>query len=244
MLACLCKAAAMPVAAATAIVRRTMVSVRVLLLAAGACVAVAQPHAADADFAQRCEALAAQARISVVFEDRPITRDDTRTREQLRHLSQLGGAPTHHVYGLTYAQARMGYSMQSTALAAPGGAVCVIPTLSVTLGLADLTVYLARELTQPCRRAIVEEHEQDHVAVWRSHLRAGARLLEPVLREALARPFQFASIADAQTGLREQIDATLTPLTRRLQDGIVQANRDLDSPGSYQAASRRLKACP
>jgi len=67
MLACLCKAAVMPVAAATAEVRRTMVSVRGLLLAAGACMAVAQPHAADADFAQRCEALAAQARISVVF---------------------------------------------------------------------------------------------------------------------------------------------------------------------------------
>lgn len=201
-------------------------------------------HAVDAGFAERCDALAIQAQVSVVFEDRPITRDDTRTREQLRNLSQRGGAANHHVYGLTYAQARMGYSMRSTALASPGGAVCVVPSLTVTLGLSDLTVYLARELVQPCRRAIVEAHEQEHVAVWRNHLRAGARLLEPVLREALARPFHFASMADAQTGLRQQIDATLAPLTRNLQDGILQAHRDIDSPGSYQAASRRLNACP
>jgi len=205
---------------------------------------VLQARAADADFAQRCEALASQARVTVRFEDRAVTRDDTRDRAQLRNLSQHDGATNHHVYGLTYGQARMGYSLRSTALSQPGGGVCVIPQLTVTIGLADLTVYLARELEHPCRRAIVEQHEQEHVAVWRNHLRAGARMLEPVLRNALARPFHFASIADAQAGLRQQIDAVLNPLTRQLQDGIVQANRDIDSPGSYQAAARRLNACP
>jgi hypothetical protein len=217
---------------------------RVHSIAAVGVFALGHACAANTDFAQRCDALAVQAQVSVVFEDRPITRDDTRTREQLRNLSQRGGAANHHVYGLTYAQARMGYSMRSTALSGPDGAVCVVPSLTVTLGLSDLTVYLARELVQPCRRAIVDAHEQEHVAVWRTHLRAGARLLEPVLREALARPFHFASMADAQTGLRQQIDATLAPLTRNLQDGILQAHRDIDSPGSYQAASRRLNTCP
>jgi hypothetical protein len=70
------------------------------------------------------------------------------------------------------------------------------------------------------------------------------RLLEPVLREALARPFRFASMAEAQTGLRQQIDATLARLTRKLQDGILQANRDIDSPASYQVASRHMNTCP
>ncbi len=205
---------------------------------------MAQTRAADGGFVQRCEALAIQARVTVEFEDRAITRDDTRSREQLRNLSQRGGVANHLVYGLTYAQARMAYALRSTALTGPDGAVCVVPSLSVTVGLADLTVYLARELTQPCRRAIVEAHEQEHVAVWRSHLRAGARLLEPVLRDTLARPFHFASMADAQTGLRQQIDAALAPLTRNLHDGIVLANRDIDSPASYQAASQRLNACP
>jgi hypothetical protein len=230
--------------AAEAIVRRTMLLRRAHFLPAVCGLVAVQAFAADADFVQRCEAVAAQARVSVVFEDRPITRDDTRTREQLRNLSQRGGSANHHVYGLTYAQARMGYEMRSTALADPAGGVCVVPSLTVTLGLSDLTVYLARELVHPCRRAIVDAHEQEHVAVWRTHLRAGARLLEPVLREALARPFHFTSMADAQTGLRQQIDATLAPLTGDLQQGILQANRDIDSPASYQAASRRLNACP
>lgn len=215
-----------------------------IFIAGGLAIVQAQVHAADTDFDRRCDALAAQARVSVVFEDRPIARDDSRTRAQLRNLSHSGGAAHHHVYGLTYAQARMGYSMRSTALADPAGSVCVVPSLTVTLGLSDLTVYLASELVQPCRRAIVEAHEQEHVAVWRAHLRAGARLLEPVLRDALARPFRFASMADAQTGLRQQIDATLAPLTRNLQEGILQANRDIDSPAAYQAAAQRLNACP
>ena len=201
-------------------------------------------RAADGDFVLRCEALAIQARVTVDFEDRPITRDDTRSREQLRNLSQKAGTANHSVYGLTYAQARMAYALRSTALTGPDGAMCVVPSLKVTVGLQDLTVYLARELTQPCRRAIVEAHEQEHVAVWRSHLRAGARLLEPVLRDVLARPFYFASMAQAQSGLRQQIDAALAPLTQNLHDGIALANRDIDSPASYQAASQRLNACP
>ncbi len=215
-----------------------------LAFVAASAIFLAQARAADANYAQRCEALSIQARVTVIFEDRPITRDDTRSREQLRNLSQSSGGANHSVYGLTYAQARMAYALRSTALTGPDGAICVVPSLTVTVGLQDLTVYLARELTQPCRRAIVEAHEQEHVAVWRTHLRAGARLLEPVLRDALARPFHFASMAEAQAGLREQIDATLAPLTRNLQDGIVMANRNIDLPASYQAASQRLNACP
>jgi hypothetical protein len=215
-----------------------------VVFAATSFLTLAQAQATDAGFAQRCEALSISARVSVVFEDRPVARDDNRSREELRNLLQRGAGANHSVYGLTYAQTRMAYAMRSTALTGPDGGVCVVPSLTVTVGLAELTVYLARELVQPCRRAIVEAHEQEHVAVWRTHLRAGARLLEPVLRDTLARPFYFASMADAQAGLRQQIDAALVPLTRNLQDGIVMANRDLDSPASYQAASQRINACP
>ncbi len=221
-----------------------MTFVRVLAFVAVSGLLMAQARAADVDFAQRCESLAKQARVTVEFEDRPIRRDDTRSKEQLRNLSQRAGVVNHSVYGLTYAQARMAYALRSTALTGPDGAVCVVPSLSVTIALADLTVYLATELTQPCRRSIVEAHEQEHVAVWRTHLRAGARLLEPVLRDTLARPFLFASMAEAQTGLRQQIDAALAPRIRNLNDGIVSANRDIDSPASYQAASQRLNTCP
>ena len=47
--------------------------------------------------------------------------------------------------------------------------------------------------------------------------------------------------ADLVSGV---VTPALVPLTRNLQDGIVMANRDLDSPASYQAASQRINACP
>ncbi len=213
-------------------------------MAASVGLAAAPAGAADADFVRQCEALVARSQFTVVFADRPIARDDSRSSDELRLLSQRAASANHLVQGLTYGQARMAYALHSVSLSDAAGAVCVVPSMQVTVGLSDLTVYLARELVQPCRRAIVEAHEQEHVAVWRSHLRAGARLLEPALRNALARPFYFTSLAQAQSGLRQQVDAVLRPLTRSLQDGIVAANREIDSPASYQASSQQLNACP
>ncbi len=206
------------------------------------CVAAAQ--AATPGFAQRCDALLAQARIAVVFEDAAVTRDNGRSLEELKNLSGQSSSAYHQVYGLTQAQTRTGYSLRAALLVDAGGAVCAVPSLDVKVAVVGLTVYLARELDNACKRAIVEEHEQEHVGVWRSHLRTGARLLEPLLRDKLGQSFQFASAEAAKSGLRGQVDAVLNPLLKQLQDGIVLANRQIDSPQSYQSTAQRLNACP
>lgn len=212
---------------------------------AAACLALqVAAAAATPGFAQSCQALVAQARITVAFEDTTVTRDDSRSLEQLKNLSRQASGPYHQVFGLTQAQAGARYAVRAAVLADTQGAVCAVPSLDVTISVTGLTVYLARELTNSCRRAIVDEHEMEHVAVWRSHLRAGARLLEPALRDRLREPLLFASAQDLQAGVRARVDALLDPLLRQLQDGIVQANRQLDSPQSYQATARRLDACP
>jgi hypothetical protein len=201
-------------------------------------------HATSPGFAQRCEALVAEARFNVAFEDALVTRDNTRSLAELKNLSHKTSGPNHQVFGLTQAQAGARYAMRAALVADADGSVCAVPSLDVTILLTDLTVYLARELVDGCKRAIVDEHELEHVGIWRSHLRAGARLLEPALRNRLAQPFVFASADAAKAGLRGQVDGVLNPLLLRLQDGIVQANRDLDSPQSYQATGQRIHACP
>lgn len=185
-----------------------------------------------------------QARITVAFEDAAVLRDNNRTLEELKNLSRQTSGPHHQVFGLTQAQAGTRYAVRVATLTDAQGRVCAAPSLEVTIAVKGLTVYLARELTNPCKRAIVDEHEMEHVAVWRNHLRAGARLLEPILREQLREPLLFASAQEMQVGLRARVDAVLSPLLRQLQDGIAQANREIDSPQSYQATARRLDACP
>lgn len=216
--------------------------------AALALVGAVCPSTARADasgFAQSCQAMVSQARIGVTFEDAVLARDNTRSLEELKNLSRQSSGPYHQVYGLTQAQAGARYAVRAAMLAHADGRVCVVPSLDVTISVTGLTVYLARELAgNGCRRAIVDEHEQEHVAVWRNHLRAGARLLEPVLRARLGEPFVFASAHELNDGLRGRVDAVLNPLLRQLQDGIVAANRQIDSPQSYQATVQRLRACP
>lgn len=212
---------------------------------AAACLAfLAAAAAATPGFVQSCQALVAQARITVAFEDGALTRDNSRGLDELKNLSRQASGPYHQVFGLTQAQAGARYAVRAAMLADAQGRVCAVPSLDVTISVTGLTVYLARELTNGCKRAIVDEHEMEHVAVWRNHLRAGARLLEPILRQRLREPFVFASAQDVKAGFRARVDAVVNPLLRQLQDGIVQANRQLDSPQSYQATARRLDACP
>jgi len=186
----------------------------------------------------------AEARFIVVFEDAVITRDNTRNLEQLKNLSRSSSGPYHQIFGLTRAQAGARQAWRVALLTDPDGTVCAVPSMVLTLSVQDLTVYLARELTNACRRAIVDEHEMEHVGIWRSHLRVGARLLEPALRDNFARASYFASADAAQATLRSRFDAVLAPLLGNLQDGIVLANRQIDSPQSYQASAQRLQACP
>ena len=76
---------------------------KILLLALALLPLVA---AAEADgFTQQCERLAAGARIEVLFEEPPVTRDDSRSRDELMRLSQSSRNPNHAVLGLTQAEA-------------------------------------------------------------------------------------------------------------------------------------------
>ncbi|MCB2005157.1 MAG: hypothetical protein KDH93_09100 [Rhodoferax sp.] len=202
-------------------------------------------RAEDTAFVRSCQTMVAQASIRVVFEDAVLARDNTRSLDELKALSRQSSGPYHQVYGLTQAQAGARYAVRAAMLAHADGRVCAVPSLEVTISVTGLTVYLARELgANACKRAIVDEHEQEHVAVWRNHLRAGARLLEPILRQRLDAPFMFASAQEVKDGFRGRVDAVLNPLLRQLQDGIVAANRQIDSPQSYQATGQRLMACP
>jgi len=199
---------------------------------------------AGASFNERCEKLAAEANISIVFEDKPITRNDSSKADELTRMAGSGVNRFHNVLGTTHAvpSANMAFSVRF--LNDGEGGICAVPSAIVKLGFASLEVRLARELTQPCRRGIVDEHEQEHVAVWRNHLRIGARLLTARLTATYARPDYFRSPADAEQILRERIEEDLSTTLKELHAGIMKAHQQIDSAGSYRDVENRMRACP
>jgi hypothetical protein len=205
---------------------------------------VATGAVAAESFTERCDKLASQAQIQVVFEDALLVRDDTRSLDALKRLSQTGASPYHRVLGLTHAEPVTRLTLTASTLEDLDGRVCSVPSLTLKLGFSSLQVYLARELQDPCRRNIVQAHEQEHVAVWRSHLRIGARLLTSQLQKTLGQPMYFNDLAQAKAGVQQRVENLLNPPLQGLMNGIAAAHQQIDAPGSYQLEENRMRACP
>jgi hypothetical protein len=199
---------------------------------------------ANGSFNERCEKLATEAAIRVLFEDKPVTRDDSHNVDELTRLAGSGVTRFHSVLGLTHAVPSASMEFLTRFLNDGEGGTCAVPSVTVKLGFSSLDVNLAREITNPCRRQIVEEHEQEHVAIWRDQLRIGARLLTTQLTNTYARPDYFRSPDDANQILRERIEQHVSIALKELQDGIMTAHRQIDSPGSYRQVENRMRACP
>jgi hypothetical protein len=201
-------------------------------------------------FAERCQQLAAQAKIQVLFEDKAVSRDDSRSLDELKRLSQTGAAataasnPYHRVLGLTHAAPSSRLELSSRALSDADGRVCAVPSLTLTLGFSELKVYLARETTDDCRRRIIDAHEAEHVAAWRNHLRIGARLLTNVLQKQLTQPMLFDKGVDVSPIMQQRVEDVVDFQLARLMGGIGAAHGQIDSPANYQLEENRLRACP
>jgi len=200
--------------------------------------------AANIGFEERCVRLGEEAKISVLFEDKTITKDNSRNLSELKRLSGAKSNPYHSTLGLTRALPSAKLEVAPAMLTDENGRICVVPSLALKLGFSEFEVYIAKELTAPCRRRIVEEHENQHVGVWRNHLRAGAKLLEMAARNTLAQPIYSNSQEKALNEMRHRVDEVIGALLQRLKEGAIAANQELDSPASYQFEENRMRACP
>lgn len=201
--------------------------------------------ASQADnFEQRCERLAQTASVSVSFEDTPVTWDTRRSAEELKKLGPAQGNPYHTVLGLTHAQPTANVQVSHRSLSHPEGGTCIVGDVRLTLSFAELRVYLATELTNPCRRQIVEDHEAEHVRIYRNHFRAGARLAEPLIKKMLILPIYASDAEAAEAELRRHTHEVVMPIAARITKVAMTANSEIDTPASYREVSARLRACP
>lgn len=205
---------------------------------------IAAPRVMAQDFDERCRTLAEAATVSVVFEDAPITWDTQHRPEELDRMDGKTSRPHHLVLGLTTARPTARMKVEHRSHISPSGRACVVGSLVLTLGFSELRVYLASTLEGPCRRRIVEQHELEHVRIWRNHMRAGARMIEAALQKQLTSPLYIESADQAETALRQHITEVVTPLVSQLSAAADLAQREIDTPESYRAAASRYRACP
>ncbi len=197
-----------------------------------------------ADFAERCEQLTRQASITAVFQDRPVTTDESKT---VQALTVLSGKPTggpNRILGLTHAKPSFQMGVVVRAISDAQGQTCAMPDIALTLSFADFIVYLAQDLSDPCRREVIRAHEQEHVSTWQSHLRASAQMLPLVLRRELGDARIYGSRDEADTAVRTWTTEVVSPWLKRIADAALEAQQAIDTPISYASVVGRMRTCP
>lgn len=195
-------------------------------------------------FQANCRKLGDTVRIAATYRDIVPTEDSSQTVKALRSLSGKTSDPYHHVYGLTHAEPAFSYQFMPRWHIGPDGQVCALPDVSMEMGFSSMRVYLARELQETCRKGVVRDHEMEHVSAWKSHFRAGAKLLEGPLRQVFSQPRYYRTQADAQAGLKLWVEEEMKQFWKRLMKGAITAHRAIDSPLSYNHVNNRLRNCP
>ena len=213
-------------------------------MAAGAsCLAlIAAAPVAAADLA--CPALTAPPGISITYSEPVLVEDAGKTVEQLNAMSGGYRNDQHSVFGLTRAVPRFEYETRATIQVRADGSVCMVPEVKIFAGFRELTVYLAREIAGQCRRNAIRDHEYEHVAAWRSHMKAGSRLMEMALQQAFSGYRRFDSMPAAQAELPRWVEQEIGPLQQRLLASVAKAQQRIDSTLSYRAVEDRMRGCP
>jgi hypothetical protein len=195
-------------------------------------------------FEQQCARLSREAKVEVLYEDVQIAWNDRLSIQQLKRMSNLSANSFHNILGVTHAEPAVSLASDARILVAADGRACAVPNLTIRLGFKALTVYLAHDIPGDCRRRIVAAHEQEHVAVWRDHYRAGARLMQTRLQAVAGKTFHAASKDALESEMKSRVEGEVASLLTALYEGAVAANRHIDSPASYRRVADQMRGCP
>jgi len=191
-----------------------------------------------------CEQIASLAAVDVAYVDAQVREDHTQSVVQLKRLAQ-GNIQDHHmVYGLTHAEPELNYKFSLVFASTPDKKVCVVPNIRITSGFKEIKVFLASEVQDTCKKTVIRDHEYEHVRAWKTHLRAGSRLMTGPLLSALAAPQTYDSVAEAERLYPQLVEKTIQQWDQRLKNNLADAQQSIDSPFSYGLVEQRIQACP
>jgi hypothetical protein len=206
-----------------------------LLAGCDAASSIAARLGVGGSFEERCAKRLPATRIDVV--GMPVVYDTDRSRSY-RELTTMSGdaGPGLRALGLTTAQIGHAAFLETAGIEdTRTGRVCVRPTIRVELTMTPMTVYIGREMAgDPCRDAVILEHEMKHVAVYTQHL---ADVLDAV-RDELATTYgntvyYFRDRAEAKAETEKALTLHLSARLAESARHVKQLQTAVDSPDEY-----------
>ncbi len=149
-----------------------------------------------------------------------------------RKYGSARGAPGWHLLGLTVAEFRL--DMRTTVTVRPfrDDWYCVrAATVDVTVGYPDFVVYVDRKYRpDTCEHRAVVDHEQAHIAIYRSILARFAPWVRDRLVDAVRRlgPVVVDSRAQAATLVQDRLSEKITPSLAKLHEATEAATDRID----------------
>lgn len=207
--------------------------------------AVARPAAA----APACAANPGALQVSVRAEPgRVSVRNGYSGRDLQRLQRKYGsarGAPGWHLLGLTVAEFRL--DMRTTVTVRPfrGNWYCArAATVDVTVGYPDFVVYVDRKYRpDTCEHRAVVDHENAHIAIYRSILARFAPWVRDRLDDAARRlgPVVVASRAQAAKLVQDRLSEKITPILDKLNEATEAANDRIDTRDIYRTITGQCR---
>ncbi len=167
--------------------------------------------------------------------------DTGHSHAELARMGVEAGAG-ERVIGLT--RARIGHAASITVhgIEEPRNRqVCVRPAIRVEMSMQPMTVYVGREYAgDPCRRAVILEHEEKHVAVYRDYLDEVTTRVRGEIADAYGNAVMvFASRDEAQREIESALAGYLEPVLARSTRELVQRQAAVDTPEEYARVGER-----
>ncbi|MFN4326405.1 MAG: hypothetical protein ACK4FP_11010 [Azonexus sp.] len=171
----------------------------------------------------------------------------------LTALESPRARPGRQVLGLTRGTASVRFASTTPVIvSADGRWECGSPQITLTYGLAPLTVHVAREFPpDSCAYKVIHAHEMRHVETYQAHLAA----IEPDLTATLNRRFTGGAPWRGPAGqlarrLQQELDTRWLPYVQREIAKVEVAQALIDTPEEYDRVanacdgeiSKRLKA--
>jgi hypothetical protein len=148
------------------------------------------------------------------------------------------------VLGVTITSDHLTVQLRPVVAAQANGPLCVwVTDVAARIGDPELDVYVAANYPEgTCEYSVVRDHENQHVEINRSVVRAWGPRIGAQLRELVARSFPrvIASRADVPK-LPSMLIDRLQPLLTAMTEELRQKNGAIDTPENYRRTSARCK---
>ncbi len=186
-------------------------------------------------------------RVSLQINSGRIVYNTRKDRRQLGRLQGQRGGPSRkrgwHPIGLTLTELKFRMKISVSAVARTGSGYCAsVSKVEAELGYGDITVYVDKRYRKgSCQYRSVIEHENEHVAIFRSTLDRYAPRVEDRLTRAAEnlKPVAANTPNRAAERLQNALQRQMKPLFKEMNKVLDRKNNNIDTPANYKREQAR-----